>query len=58
MLKWVRQLSEASYETKMFALNWAIYLILIIVTTVYCYARLDYVRSYAKPQTTSASSNS
>lgn len=55
MFRWIQQFFNASSQTKYFALNWAIYGILIILTTVYCYARLDYVRSYkttpAKTQT-------
>lgn len=31
--------------TRWFIFNWVIYFILMLVTTVYCYARLDYVRS-------------
>lgn len=49
MLKWYREFAAASYETKMFAFTWAVYVLAIIVTTIYCYARLDFVRSYAQP---------
>lgn len=49
MLKWYRQFMEADSETKWFVLNWMVYGLLLIVTTVYCYGRLDYVRSYKVP---------
>lgn len=55
MLKWYRQFSNASFQTKSFAFTWAIYLLAIIVTTVYCYARLDFVRSTASKSSTSSS---
>lgn len=46
MMDWFMQFIEAKRETKWFILNWVVYMILLIVTTLYCYARLDYVRSY------------
>lgn len=48
MIQWLMQFKSASRETKWFVLNWLLYGVLIIATTVYCYARLDYVRSYKK----------
>lgn len=45
MFKWLRSFKEATPQTKYFALNWAVYGIAIIVSTLYCYGRLDYVRS-------------
>lgn len=45
MFKWITALKDANPKTRYFAFNWAIYGIAIIVTTLYCYARLDYVRS-------------
>lgn len=44
--KWLLQFTNASSKTKWFIFNWAIYAIVMIVTTLYCYARLNYVRSY------------
>lgn len=44
--KWMSEFSQANPKTKWFIFNWAIYGIAIIVTTVYCYARLNFVRSY------------
>jgi hypothetical protein len=45
MLNWIREFKEATAQTKYFVLTWAVYGIAIIASTVYCYARLDYVRS-------------
>lgn len=47
--KWISDFSKASSRTKWFIFNWAIYGVAIVVTTIYCYARLDYVRSYKIP---------
>ncbi len=46
MIQWLRSFVNANKQTKYFVLNWAVYGLAIILTTVYCYARLDYVRSY------------
>lgn len=51
MFQWYRQFKNANSETKWFILNWAVYGLAIIITTVYCYARLDFVRSYKTPPT-------
>lgn len=45
MIKWLKQYYEASPQTKFFILNWVIYGVAIIITTIYCYARLEFVRS-------------
>lgn len=47
--KWISEFSQASSKTKWFIFNWAIYGIVMVVTTLYCYARLNYVRSKAPP---------
>lgn len=49
MLKWLKKYNEASSQTKYFIINWLVYGLAIIITTVYCYARLDFVRSYRTP---------
>lgn len=49
MLTWWKQFRDASGETKLFALVCFLFGALLVVTTVYCYARLDYVRSYKTP---------
>jgi hypothetical protein len=46
MLQWIKKFRNASGQTKFFVFNWVIYGIALVATTVYCYARLDYVRSY------------
>jgi|LakMenEpi03Aug12_release.lakeMendotaPanAssembly.Ray.scaffolds.fasta_scaffold110694_3 hypothetical protein len=54
MLKWIYKFKDASPQTKYFALNWFVYGLALIVSTVYCYGRLDYVRSYKTPHTIQA----
>lgn len=49
MLAWIKQFKESSFQTKFFIFNWFIYGIVILYTTVYCYGRLDFVRSYKTP---------
>jgi hypothetical protein len=46
MFQWLKEYSESSSQTKYFILNWLVYGLAIIITTIYCYARLDFVRSY------------
>lgn len=40
---------SAGRETKWFLINCFVYGFLIIVSAIYCYMRLDYVRSYKTP---------
>lgn len=49
MFRWFKEYNEASSQTKYFVLNWLVYGLALLITTVYCYARLDYVRSYRTP---------
>lgn len=49
MFKWIRRFIDSSAQTKFFVLTWAVFGITIVYTTVYCFARLDYVRSYKTP---------
>lgn len=49
MTGWIQRYRSASRETKYFVLNVVAYGLLLVFTTIYCYARLDYVRSYAAP---------
>jgi hypothetical protein len=51
MFKWIDQYNEATPQTKFFILNWVVYGLAIVITTIYCYARLDFVRSYQTPST-------
>jgi len=49
MFQWVKSFRESSSETKnaIFALLfWALP---VILTAIFCYARLDFVRSYETP---------
>lgn len=48
MFRWIKQFVQSSRQTKFFVLNWFIYGLALVVTTIYCYARLDFVRSYQK----------
>lgn len=48
-MAWIRAFKEANPKTKAFVFNWAIYVIALVASTIYCYARLDYVRT-GKPQ--------
>ena len=49
MFGWLKEYSEANPQTKYFVLNALVYGLAIIITTVYCYGRLDFVRSYRTP---------
>jgi|GEM_PF-3198861 len=46
VVNWLRSFYKSSRETKWFVLNWFIYGLAIVATSIYCYARLDFVRSY------------
>jgi hypothetical protein len=47
--RWLKQYQQASSQTKYFIINWMVYGLAILITTFYCYARLDFVRSYRTP---------
>lgn len=51
----VSELKEASSHTVMFILNAAAYTLLVVLTAIYCYARLDFVRSYDTKETEQSS---
>lgn len=51
MFKWIKWYNEADSQTRFFILNWVVYSIALIITTLYCYGRLDYVRTYQTPST-------
>ncbi|MBA2728307.1 MAG: hypothetical protein H0U49_09075 [Parachlamydiaceae bacterium] len=53
MFKWLRQYQSASRQTKYFILTWFIFGICIVVTTIYCYARLEFARNH-KTETVSS----
>lgn len=56
MFQWIKQFNKADFQIKLFIFMMALYGITMAVTTVYCYARLDYVRSYST-QTTERSAS-
>lgn len=58
MFSWIRQFSAADAKTKWFIFNWFIYGLMLVATTLYCYARLQVIyeerlatknESHAKP---------
>ena len=54
MMRWIEQFKEADPKTKSFIFNWFIYGLALVLTTVYCYSRINYARGDQKPaQTTS-----
>ncbi len=48
MLKLIKGFFAEDIHTKIFQLNWLIYVVVMIITTVYIYGRMDFVRSYEK----------
>ena len=50
MFQWKTWLKKYALEshTKYFLFNWILYAVLMIATTFYVYARMDYVRSGPK----------
>lgn len=52
-MQWIKSFTWSSSQTKVFVINWAIYMFLIVATSVYAYARLDYVRSGPQHEHTS-----
>lgn len=43
MFRWVQEFKEATNATKSFYMMGFIYMFLLIVTTIYCYMKLDYM---------------
>lgn len=44
-MNWIQKFRDASNETKWFIFNWFFYGAIIVLTTIYCYARMDFVRT-------------
>ena len=44
-MKWWTEFRESTKQTKYFVLTWLFYGLIIILSCIYSYARLDYVRS-------------
>lgn len=49
MFEWLKKYGESNPQTKYFTLNALVYGLAIVITTVYCYGRLDFARSYRAP---------
>lgn len=52
MFKWFKAYNGATSQTQYFFLTLVVYGIALLATTVYVYARLDFVRSYKTTPTT------
>jgi len=50
MFKWLKEYRQATSQTHYFFLTLAVYGLVLLATTAYVYARLDYVRSYPTAQ--------
>lgn len=48
-MRWIEQFKEADPKTKSFIFNWFIYGLVLVLTTVYCYSRINYARDTEKP---------
>jgi len=49
MLKWIQAYREANSQTKYFYLTLAVYGLVIVLTTLYAYAKLELEKSYNPP---------
>ena len=45
MIQWLRSFTDASPQTKYFILTWFAFGLAIVLSTLFVYGRLDYVRS-------------
>ncbi len=50
MIKWIQDIKNSSNKTKWFYFQYVIYFLLMIATTIWAYARLDFVRSYEEKE--------
>lgn len=50
MLARLRKFAASNRETKLFLFTAILYTAGVLIPVIYCYARLDYVRSYEVPQ--------
>lgn len=50
MLKWLNFLKNSDRETKLFIVTVILYTSAVMIPVIYCYARLDFVRSYETTQ--------
>lgn len=54
MFQWLKEYDGSTAQTKYFMLNGLVYGLALIITSVYCYGRLDFARSYPTPAYTEA----
>lgn len=57
MFKWLEDWNEASPQTKYFIITVLVFSLVIIVSVVYCFARLDFVRTQSAQQVNTAEKN-
>ncbi len=50
MFEWIQTIKNSSSQTKWFYFQYVVYVILMILTTIWAYGRLDFVRSYKVQQ--------
>lgn len=51
MLKWIAQYRQAGRETKLFIFTSIIWTLAVILPAIFCYARLDFVRTGKRTET-------
>lgn len=51
MFKWIDSLKNADKATQGFVFNCVVYGLIILASTVYCYTRLDFVRTGTQTST-------
>lgn len=51
MFKWIESFKNADKGTKAFVFNCFVYGFIIVASTIYCYSRLDFVRTGTQTQT-------
>lgn len=50
MFKWIQTIKNSDSKARWFYFQYIIYLVAIIASTIWAYARLDFVRSYEAKQ--------
>jgi len=50
MFEWIQTIKNSSNKAKWFYFQYVIYVILIIISTLWAYGRLEFVRSYDASQ--------
>lgn len=57
MSEWIRKFKDSSPLTKRALIALIIWAVPVVIMTVFCYARLDFVRSYVTPTHTEQSTS-